>query len=335
MTQDIRILGIGSPIVDALAHVSDDFLHSIPGEKGGMDLVEASMIEDILEKHDDAVHRAPGGSASNTIVGLAKLGIATAFLGKLGKDDLAQFYEEQLCDAGVDIEGIKYCEVSPTGHCLSLITPDAERTMRTHLGAACGLVPADIHVDDFAGFTHAHVEGHLLHDPILLETILSCAKQAGCTVSYDLGHYEVVKDKREHLEAMLDKYVDMAFANEDEAKAYAGSDDILMALDKLATHCDISAVKLGPKGCWVQSATERVRVEAIPTEAVDSTGAGDLWAVGFLYAYYRGGDLEACGRAGSLLGAKVVEQIGAMIPDHHWENLKEKLHDESNSAHGN
>ena len=325
--QEVRILGVGSPLVDALVHVTEDFIERVPGDKGGMELVEHSMLDDLLERHDAEVHHQPGGSAANTLLGLAKLGMACAFVGKLGQDELAKFYEEELCDAGITAEGIKYCERTSTGRCLSMITPDSQRTMRTHLGAAQNLLPEDIFATDFVGFTHTHVEGHLLHNPKLVDRILRCAKEAGCRVSFDLGSFEVVQENQEHLHELLDKYVDMVFANEDEARAYSGSDDPEKALDKLSKHCEIAAVKLAEKGCWLKRGEKKVHVSALEAKSIDSTGAGDLWAVGFLYAYYQGYSLEACGRAGSLLGARVVEQMGAMLPDQEWESIKENLHE--------
>lgn len=326
MNKPVRILGIGSPLVDALAHVSDEFVHSVPAEKGGMQLVENSLIQDIIERHGAPLHQAPGGSAANTIVGLAKLGIACAFLGKLGKDDLANFYEDRLSSSGVDLGNIKYCERFPTGRCLSLVTPDAERTFMTHLGAACQLLPEDIHPTDFIGYSHVHVEGHLLHNEALVEKILRCAHEAGCKISYDLGHFEVVQEKLSYLEELIDTFVDMVFANEEEANAYGKSTDLLVALDKLASHCNIAAVKMGSEGSWIQQGDKRVHVKAEPARALDTTGAGDFWSVGFLWAHYWGLSLEECGYAGSLLGAAVVERIGALLPDEEWLRLKEKLY---------
>lgn len=322
-----RILGVGSPLVDALAHVSEEFLSQIPGNKGSMELIEHSLVQDILNNHRGSVTQAPGGSAANTILGLAKLGIACAFIGKLGKDDLATFYKDQLIEAGVEISGIKYCETSPTGRCISLITPDTERTLRTHLGAACNLQADDIYPSDFADFTHVHIEGHLLHNDQLLDKVLLCAHEADCTISYDMGNFDIVTQKRSKLRDLLSQYVDMVFANEQEAEAYGESDKIEQTLELLSSCCAITAIKIGAEGSWIQDKNERIHIPAFPAQAVDSTGAGDLWAVGFLWAYYQGHSLKDCGRAASLLGASVVEQIGAMIPDLHWERIKEQLNE--------
>lgn len=322
MTGKIQIIGVGSPLVDLLTNVSESFLAGVSGAKGGMELVEHGHITEIIDRHDDDVLRAPGGSAANTIYGLAKLGMNSTFLGKLGNDQLANFYSESFSTAGVCTRRLKYCQKSPTGHCLSMITPDSERTCRTYLGAAMNLEPSEVDDADFHDCSHAHIEGYQLFNRDLIYRVLESAKRAGCSISLDLASFEVVRDNRDILDDILDQYVDIVFANEDEAHAYCGSEDPLTGLHELGKFCDVAAVKLGADGAYIKSKEEIVHIAAEKVNAIDSTGAGDLWAAGFLYAYYNGMDLETCGRIASTLGAHVVQQIGAMIPDDNWSEIK-------------
>ena len=325
MKRDIQIIGIGSPLIDSLMSVSESFIVEVPGEKGGMELVEVEHIEELVQNSENDIIHASGGSAANTIIGLSKLGINCTFLGKLGKDNHANIYAEQFSSAGVCTRRFKFCDVSPTGRCLSMITPDSQRTCRTYLGAAMNLKPHEITVEDFAECTHAHLEGYKLFNRELAQRILECAKEAGCTISLDLASFEVVRNNLDILDRLLEEYIDIVFANEDEAKAYCGSDDPLVGLNKLSQYCEVAAVKLGPEGAYIKRAEELVRVDTPLVEAVDTTGAGDLWAAGFLYGYFHGFDLKSCGQAGSILGSTVVQDVGAMIAEDHWSEIRQQI----------
>ena len=320
-----QIIGIGSPLIDSLTHVSEAFLADVPGDKGGMELVEIHHIEGLVERSENKVVHASGGSAANTILGLSQLGMNCTFLGKLGNDKHAEFYKDKFSEAGVCTERFKYSDGSSTGRCLSMITPDSQRTCRTYLGAAMTLDPNEIGVKDFAECTHAHIEGYKLFNRELTSAILQCAKEAGCSISLDLASFEVVHSNRDVLDKILTDYIDIVFANEDEAQAFCDSDDPLVGLKELAQHCEVAAVKLGADGAYIKRGEEVVKVDTPSVKAVDTTGAGDLWAAGFLYGYYRGLGLRECGLAGSILGSTVVQQIGAAIPNGEWPEIRERI----------
>lgn len=324
MSEHVQIVGVGSPLVDSLARVSDEWLkETIPGAKGGMELIESDAMQRLLTGFETDPEMAPGGSAGNTILGLAKLGASTGLIGKIGTDSIGQFYSKAARTAGIDVTRLKQHATEPSGHCLSLITPDSERTMRTYLGASALLSTADVTPADFRGARLAHIEGYMLFNRDLALHVLDCAKTAGCIVSLDLASFEVVHANEDILDEILNRYVDIVFANEDEAEAYGKTSDPREALDLLTRHCHTAAVKLGAEGAWIQRGSDIVQVPVVPVRAVDTTGAGDLWAAGFLYGFLGGHDLTTCGHYGAVLGAEVVQIIGASIPEARWPDIKE------------
>jgi len=321
-----KIIGVGSPIVDLLAQVSEEFIAGIDGDKGGMELVSPAQIEALLKKVPGAPVVAPGGSAANTTFALAKVGVPAAFLGKLGEDELATGYRDAFSALGGDTARFKSTDIAPTARCLSLVTPDSERTMRTELGAAATLSPNEVTAEDFAGCALAHIEGYLLFNPALAEKVLSTAKAAGCTVSLDLGAFEVVRAAGDKLPALLEQFVDIVYANEDEAEAFTGSKDPAAALDALGKLCDIVAVKLGAEGALIDGHGERVTIAPRKaSQVIDTTGAGDFWAAGFLYGYLHGLPLQIAGSMGSLFGAEVVQHMGVDLEPEAWERVTNEL----------
>jgi len=317
------IICVGSPVVDQVIQVQEGFLQQIGGEKGGMELVESATLEGITKKLPSQPDYTPGGSAGNTSFALARLGMPSRFLGALGDDQAGNFFREQLLKAGGDDKAIRVMSGLPTAQCLSLVTPDAERTMRTHLGAAMTLGPEHITKDDFIDCGHAHIEGYVLFNPDLMLATLKAAKAAGCTVSVDLASFEVVNSSRAIIHEILREYVDIVFANEEEAEAFAGSSDPEKGLESLAELCDTVAVKIGDKGALLASGKERCHVPATVIEQViDTTGAGDFWAAGFLYGLLSGKSLEESGSIGALLGGAVVALEGTALPENQWQELR-------------
>jgi len=316
---DIKILGVGSPMLDLLVNVDDKFIDTIDGEKGGMELVAPELLESILENSAAKAIRAPGGSAANTIFGLAHLGMQTSILGKTGKDEQAEFYLKQYTEMGGDISRLKVNPDVPTGRCLSLVTPDSERTMRTDLGAAATLSIEDVTAVDFEGITHVHIEGYMLFNADLTLHILKLAKQAECTVSLDMASFEVVNAAKNILPDLLKNYVDIIFSNEEEAAAFSGDNDPEAALSEFAKFAETIAVKVGKDGAYIKHNQETVKVDAEIVTAVDTTGAGDLWASGFLYAFLNGKTLAEAGALGAKVAAEVVQVMGAAIPDERWD----------------
>ncbi len=330
-----NVIGVGSPIVDLLAHVDDAFLAACTGTKGGMELVDHALLCGLLERLPAPPAVAPGGSAANTIFALARLGVPAAFVGKLGRDEPAQHYLEAFTRLHGDVSRFKTCDRSATARCLSLVTADGERTMRTCLGAAANLSAEDLCPADFEGFDHAHVEGFLLFNPDLTRAALQSAQAAGCTVSLDLGSFEVVRAAGQELRGLLEEFVDMVFANEEEAEAFCGDTDPEHALNELAAFCETAVVKLGAAGSLIQDASGRTAVEARRVSpVVDTTGAGDFWAAGFLYGALSGLPPAECGQLGSLLGAEVVQHLGADLPAERWQAVTGQLRNISASPTG-
>lgn len=318
-----RVLGVGSPIVDLLAQIPERFLTEVPGAKGGMEWVEPEQMDDIIARLPAPPHRAPGGSAANTVCALARLGMPTALLGKMGRDAEAETYKNAFIALGGSDACFKYTDERATGRCLSLITPDGERTMRTDLGAAMLIDVDDVSTSDFEECGHVHIEGYGLYNPDFVAHVLKTAKSCGCTVSLDLGSFEVVQGIKSLLPGLLQDYVDIVFANEDEMRAFCDDTDPERGLTALGACCAVTAVKLGARGAWVQSGTERERIAVVPVNKVmDTTGAGDCWAAGFLYGHLSGLPLKESGRLASLLGAETVSCLGASPDEAGWQRIR-------------
>lgn len=318
----LDLVGVGSPLVDLVLQVDDEFLaKQVEGAKGGMEMVDAALIDRLLTKSKRAAVRAAGGAASNTTVGAANLGLATAFIGCVGNDDFAAFYRTALAEQGCEARLVEHPEL-PTGRVLSLVTPDAQRTMRTCLGAAAALDPAGITAETFAGVRLVMLEGYTLFNHDLTRAIARAAKAAGCQLALDLASFEVVNINKPVLAELLAGQVDVVFANEDEARAWCGGSPE-QALEDLAGRAPVAVVKLGKDGALIARGSERVRVAVEPVDqVVDTTGAGDCWAAGFLAGHLRGLPLAQSGRLGSLAGAAVVQVMGAQVAREQWTRIK-------------
>jgi len=318
----VELVGVGSPLVDLVVAVEDAFLaRHVEGAKGGMQLVEAERIAAIIRSGRVTPLQSAGGAASNTTVGAANLGIRSAFIGSCGQDDFGAFYHQALTEQGCEPRLAIHPEL-PTGRVLSLVTPDAERTMRTCLGAAAALDPAHFTAATFAGVRLVMLEGYTLFNVELTRAIARAAKEAGCELALDLASFEVVQANRGVLAELLDGSVDLVFANQDEATAWnpAGAE---AALGDFARQVPISVVKLGRDGALIAGHGQApLQVPAEVVEAIDTTGAGDCWAAGFLAGYLRGLPLVQCGRLGALAGAAVVQVAGAQVPREQWLGIK-------------
>ena len=318
------LIGGGNPIMDLLAHVDDAFLaRHVAGAKGGMVLVDDADIAALVQQVKGQVAMMPGGAAGNATLGAARLGLRATYLGKIGGDITAEHYFENFTAAGGDGSRFKRAAL-PNGRCLSLVTPDGQRTLRTHLGAAMTLAPEEVTLADFAGTRHALIEGYLLFNPALAQKVIDTARAAGCTLSIDLASFEVVNAARDWIFGQLRQGVDIVFANEDEAAALFGRKDAYENFAReLAGFGGIACVKLGGEGAWIAQGKHLHRIAPVRAErVVDTTGAGDSWAAGFLYGHLRGATLPVAGAIGSILGAETVQHLGAAIPDAHWPRIR-------------
>ncbi len=326
-TTSFDLIGVGNPIMDLLAHVDDAFLSAhVAGEKGGMVLVDDADIAALVHRLKGQVAMIPGGAAGNATLGAARLGLRTTYLGKIGGDITAEQYLENFTANGADGSRFKRAAL-PNGRCLSLVTPDGQRTLRTHLGAAMTLAPEEISAADFAGARHALIEGYLLFNPALAQKVIDTARAAGCSISIDLASFEVVKAARDWIFAQLREGVDIVFANEDEATAlFQRQDSYENFAREIAGFGGIAAVKMGGDGAWIAQGRHVHRIAPIhAARVVDTTGAGDSWAAGFLYGHLRGASLPVAGAIGSILGAETVQHLGAAIPDLHWPRIQSQV----------
>lgn len=321
------VAGVGAALVDLLVEEQDSFITVLGSDKGGMTLVELSAIDAALKSTSAPVKVVPGGSACNTMVGIGNLGGKARMIGRLGKDELGMAFLDGLLKAGVD-RRIKQADM-PTGRVLSVVTPDTQRTMFTYLGASSQLSPDDVTLDDLSDAGMVLLEGYLLFNRPVVEKIIAVAKQAKAKIVLDLGSYQVVEVCRDFLDEVIPS-VDIILANEDEAKAYTGMGES-ESLDILAGKVEIAVVKVGRKGVMLAQGPGRHKVEAHLVKAVDTTGAGDLWASGFLYGLTQGLSLDNAARLGCKVGSEVVQVMGAVIPDEGWKRVHQYRADLSSS----
>jgi sugar/nucleoside kinase (ribokinase family) len=314
-----RIIGVGSVLVDQLINESDSFLNEIGTDKGGMTLVELEFIEKALKKTKFQAELVPGGSACNTLVGLGNLGARARMIGKCGKDEMAGVILSGLQKSHV--EGRFFtCDI-PTGRVLSVVTPDAQRTMFTYLGAAAELLPSDVKSEDFSEAALVYLEGYQLFNEPLTKTIIDAAMAKGAKLALDLASFEVVNATRPLLKEIIPAHVDILLSNEDEARAFTGKDEAA-SLEIFAGMCEIAVVKLGKAGALIACGDKRLKVSARPVKAVDSTGAGDLWASGFLFGIQNQYSLQTAAELGACVASEVVQVLGAVIPPDGWFRIK-------------
>lgn len=321
-----KILGMGNALVDILIRVPDEKLfEKFEMLKGGNKLVDDSFTQDLLSAVSHLpVEKAPGGSAANTINGLANLGMEVGFIGKVGKDEFGKFMEDDMF--ANNIKPLLLKGTAPTGLAVALITPDSERTFAVKLGSAIEMIADELNPEMFAGYDYFHIEGYLVQNHELLRTAVKLAKHAGVKVSLDLASFDVVAANLDFLKEILIDYVDIVFANEQEAQSFTGLDPEL-ALHEISKNNKISIVKIGEKGSLVKYNEEVCKIGVIEAKSIDTTGAGDLYAAGFLYGMAEGLPIDKCGRIGSLLAGKVIEIIGAKMNDVTWKYIRERVNE--------
>ncbi len=312
--KEYDVFGIGSALVDFLVEIEEDEFLEFRLEKGNFHLVDEMRSKEILEKlkgHDIKIDA--GGSAANTIAGVAFLGGKSVFYGNVGEDDNSIVFEQKNNEAGVlsvlgKSKGI-------TGHAITFITPDSQRTFATNLGAALALKEDDSVRDHIAKSRIVHLEGYQLEDANLRNVSLfamKAAKENGCLVSIDLADPGLVERNLPDLKNIVKEFADIVFVNEEEARAFTGKEEE-DALEELSKYCSYAIVKLGKKGSLIKHDGNIYRVAAIRTDAIDTTGAGDMYAAGILYGISKGLSLDESGKIASENSARVVGQIGARL----------------------
>ncbi len=309
------VLGIGNAIVDVIARTEEDFLLQQGMYKGAMALIDAARAEAIYEAMGPAIETS-GGSAANTIVGVAGLGARAAFIGKVKDDELGRAFAHDIRAAGVAFATPPASTGAPTARCYVLVTPDGERTMNTFLGAAQDLHPNDIDADMIAASAIIYLEGYLWDPKNAKDAFLKAAKiahEAGRKVALTLSDaFCVDRWRAEFLHLMRSQTVDLIFANEAELHSLYETADFDTAVAALRTDVGVAVVTRSEKGCLVVGADGTEAVPAFPVErVVDTTGAGDLFAAGFLSGLARGADDRTCGRLGALAAAEVIQHLGA------------------------
>jgi sugar/nucleoside kinase (ribokinase family) len=315
------VVGVGSALIDILAHEDDAFVDQAGAVKGGMTYVDNEAIDRILERTTRTPAIVPGGSACNTMVGIGELGGQARFVGKCGNGRMGRMFRSALLKHGV--EPCLFASDSPTGRVLSIITPDAQRSMLTYLGASAETSPSEIAAVALDGAAIVHVEGYLLFNRELILTVLESAKRAGARVSLDLASFNVVEEARDILPDLIAQHVDILIANEDESLAYTGIRDEYGALEALCRHVDLAVLKLGERGSRIACQDRRLTIKSFGDgSAVDTTGAGDLWASGFLFGLVNQMPLAHCGELGSRCGHAVCQVVGAHIPAEQWLTIR-------------
>jgi len=308
------VLGIGNAIVDVLSPAEDAFIEQEGLSKGSMTLIDAERAKSLYAAMGSG-REISGGSAANTMVGLAQLGGTAAFIGRVRNDQLGGIFRHDLTSAGVDFVTPQATVGPPTAQCLVLVTPDAQRTMNTFLGACVHISPDDVDPEVVANARVTYLEGYLWDMPPAKEAFLKAAEiahTAGREVSLTLSDSFCVDRHRESFLELVEQHVDILFANEDEMLSLYQVDRFDDALQRVRGHCKIAALTRSAKGAVILSGDEVHVIDAEPIDAVvDTTGAGDLFAAGFLRGYTQGLGLEASGRLGAIAAAEIISHYGA------------------------
>lgn len=322
----MNTIGLGNALVDVLLKLDTDHpLKEIGIQKGAMDMINRDQMIAIRRTQKGLERtQTPGGSVCNTMRAIAQLGAHAGFIGKIGEDEVGRFYEEAVRKAGVTPYFIK--TPGESGSCTVLISPDGERTMGTFLGPAATIRPDEIREEILARYQCIYIEGYLIVNEPLVRTTMQKAKQLGLKVALDLSNFNIVNAYKGLLEDLIPTYVDILFSNVSEAEAFTGL-PASEAVKMLAGIVDVSVVTLGKEGAWVGSKGVFCQVAAEGGKPLDTTGAGDNFAAGFLYGRSVGATLEQSARLGSLLAGYVIDVIGPEIPEDKWEQIKLKVNE--------
>jgi sugar/nucleoside kinase (ribokinase family) len=314
MTQDLDVTGIGNAIVDVLAHADDELLTRLALRKGGMQLIDAAAADRLYAQMAPAVEIS-GGSVANSMAGIASLGGQAGYIGKVRNDQLGSVFAHDIRAAGVAFTTTSSEAGPPTARCLILVTPDGERTLSTYLGACVELGPEDIDEALIARSKVVFLEGYLWDPPRAKEAMLKAANlthRHGGRVALSLSDGFCVDRHRAEFARLIDDHVDILFANESEIASLTETTDFDAAVDAIRGRCEVAALTRGAHGACVLIGGERFDVPSHkPDQLVDTTGAGDLFAAGFLYGFTHGYSPSDAARIGALSAAEVISHFGA------------------------
>ncbi|MCC6465268.1 MAG: adenosine kinase [Planctomycetes bacterium] len=314
MTTALDVIAIGNALVDVLAHAQDSFLEQNRISKGSMSLIDATRAEALYETMGPAVEIS-GGSAANSIAGLASLGGKGAFIGKVSADQLGSIFAHDIRSLGVEFTTRPHRDGAPTGRCLIFVTPDAQRTMQTFLGSAAQVGPDDVDPEQVKRAQVTYLEGYLFDPPEAKRAFVKAAEiahDAHRKVALTLSDRFCVDRHRAEFQELVHGHIDILFANESEITALYQAGSFDTAVQAVRGKCDLVVLTRSEKGAVVVTPTETVTVPAEPiTRLVDTTGAGDQFAAGFLFGYTRGRNPRDCARLGAIAAAEVIQHFGA------------------------
>ncbi|WP_237607486.1 adenosine kinase [Roseimaritima sediminicola] len=331
----LDVLGIGNALVDIQTQVSEALLAEFGFDKGIMTLVDDSRQQQVLGRlTDHTLYRCAGGSAANTIVAIAEFGGRAAYIGKVSSDEVGEFFLQDMRENGVKID-VDQSSDGPTGTCAVLITDDAQRTMLTNLGVSATLGVADVNEEDIRQAQYLYVEGYLLTGDTAKAAALRAievAKAHGVKVALTASDPFLVNMLRDELLALIEGPVDLLFCNEEEAKSLTGESDPEACAWRLHEHAENVAMTLGPAGSIVMHQNEVIRIPGVPCQAIDTTGAGDMYAGAFLYAITNGMDWQQAGTLASHAASRIVSQMGARLDQKFTPHEVEELVSSSNAG---
>jgi len=317
-SRPIDVFGVGNAMVDILTFVEDDFIQEHTLSRGGMTLVDAEKQGGLLQKLEHkSLELSSGGSAANTMIALAQSGGNGFYSGKVAKDPNGEFYRKDLQEAGIQFDVHPAPESGPpTGTCLVLTTPDAERTMCTHLGVSTTLAPTDINVEQLSRCKYSYIEGYLWDAPdpkkACVET-MEQSKRNGVKVAFTFSDSFLVNRFTDDFHKLVSDYCDLLFCNADEVRQFCGSESLEDSASKIGKLVDLAFITDGPAGCLVVKNQQITKVPGFPVKAIDTVGAGDSFAGGVLYGITNGLTNEQAARWGNYLASCVVQVQGARL----------------------
>ncbi len=312
MSKSYDVFGIGNPLMDIVVAVDDEFLKKLSIVKGMFNLVDYDRLQYVFKEISAYESQAEAGdSTANSMAGVANLGGISAYQGCVGNDDYAKIYETKTIEQGILSKIVKV--EGHTGVAVALITPDSERSFATYLGVACSMKKEYLIAEEIEKSKYLHLTGYQLEEPGLREMAVAAmeiAKKYGVKISVDVADKGVISRNREFISGLLKKYVDIVFANEEEGLALTGEQPET-AVRTMGGMCRIACLKIGKAGSLIMQNDTLHKIPGYPAKPVDTTGAGDMYAAGVLYALTQGFDMQKAGRIGSFSAARIVEVYGA------------------------